>query len=107
MQAGNKKMNKSNQENVQHIFLIGAKGIGFYGGYETFVYKLTEHHQNERRVKYHVSCKANGQGCMDESALEGVKRINDNEFEFHNALCFKVRVKDGLGSAQALQYDIG
>lgn len=106
LQAGNKQMNKSNQEDVQHIFLIGAKGIGFYGGYETFVYKLTEHHQNEGRIKYYVSCKANGQGCMDESVLEGVRRINDNEFEFHNAFCFKVKVKDGLGSAQALQYDI-
>lgn len=28
------------QENeVQHVFLVGAKSLGAYGGYETFVYK--------------------------------------------------------------------
>ena len=31
---------------VQHVFLVGAKSLGAYGGYETFVYKLTEYHQN-------------------------------------------------------------
>ena len=25
---------------VQNVFLIGAKSLGAYGGYETFVYKL-------------------------------------------------------------------
>ena len=35
------------QENeVQHVFLVGAKSLGAYGGYETFVYKLTEYHQD-------------------------------------------------------------
>lgn len=33
---------------VQHIFIVGSKGIpGAYGGYETFVDKLTECHQGE------------------------------------------------------------
>lgn len=32
---------------VQNVFLIGAKSLGAYGGYETFVYKLTEYHQNK------------------------------------------------------------
>ena len=27
---------------VQHVFIIGSKSIGQYGGYETFVDKLTE-----------------------------------------------------------------
>ncbi len=31
---------------MQHIFLVGAKSLGAYGGYETFVYKLTEYHEN-------------------------------------------------------------
>ena len=39
---------------VQHVFLVGAKSLGAYGGYETFVYKLTEHHQNKKNIKYHV-----------------------------------------------------
>lgn len=33
---------------VQHVFLVGAKSLGAYGGYETFVYKLTEYHQNKK-----------------------------------------------------------
>ena len=46
--------------------------------------KLTEYHQNQKNIKYHVACKANGDGCMDETKVEGVTRINDHEFEFHN-----------------------
>ena len=49
---------------IQHIYLVGAKSLGAYGGYETFVYKLTEHHQNKENIKYHVACKANGDGCI-------------------------------------------
>lgn len=30
---------------VQHVYLVGAKSMGAYGGYETFVYKLTEYRQ--------------------------------------------------------------
>ena len=47
------------QKKVQHVFLVGAKSLGAYGGYETFVYKLKEYHQNEESIKYHVACKAN------------------------------------------------
>lgn len=47
---------------MQHVFLVGAKSLGAYGGYETFVYKLTEYHQNNNNLKYHVACKANGMG---------------------------------------------
>lgn len=35
---------------VQNVFLVGAKSLGAYGGYETFVYKLTEYHQNNPRI---------------------------------------------------------
>lgn len=69
-----------------------SKELGAYGGYETFVYKLTEYHQNKKNIKYHIACKANGDGCMDENRLEGMTRINDHEFEFHNAHCFKIDV---------------
>lgn len=75
---------------MQHIFIVGSKGIpGAYGGYETFVDKLTEYHQDHKELKYHVACKA---------AEEG-------EFEYHNARCFKVKVPN-LGSAQAILYDV-
>lgn len=73
-------------DKVQHVYLVGAKSLGAYGGYETFVYKLTEYHQNKENIKYHVACKANGDGCMDESKFDGVTKINDHEFELHNTV---------------------
>lgn len=77
-------------QNIQHVFIVGSKGIpGNYGGYETFVDKLTEYHQDEKRLKYHVACKAD----------------EDGEFEYHNARCFKVKVPN-IGPAQAIYYDI-
>lgn len=94
-----------NKADVQHVFLVGAKSLGAYGGYETFVYKLTEYHQNKENIKYHVACKANGDGCMDESKLEGAIRVSDSEFEFHNAHCFKIKIPQ-IGPAQAIYYDV-
>ena len=93
------------ENEVQHIFLVGAKSLGAYGGYETFVYKLTEYHQNKKNIKDHVACKANGDGCMDETKVDGVTRINDHEFEFHNAHCFKIDIPQ-IGPAQAIYYDV-
>lgn len=93
------------QNEIQHVFLVGAKSLGTYGGYETFVYKLTEYHQNNPHIKYHVACKANGDGCMDETRLSGVTRISDTEFEFHNARCFKIHVPQ-IGPVQAIYYDV-
>ena len=93
------------KKEIQHVYLVGAKSLGAYGGYETFVYKLTEYHQNNEKIKYHVACKANGDGCMDESKFEGVTEINDHEFEFHNAHCFKINIPQ-IGPAQAIYYDV-
>lgn len=77
-------------KDIQHVFIVGSKGIpGSYGGYETFVDKLTEYHQDEKQLKYHVACKAD----------------EDGEFEYHNARCFKVKVPD-IGPAQAIYYDV-
>ena len=95
----------NSKKEMQHVYLVGAKSLGAYGGYETFVYKLTEYHQNKENIKYHVACKANGDGCMDESKFEGVTKINDHEFELHNAHCFKIDVPQ-IGSAQAIYYDV-
>lgn len=75
---------------MRHVFIIGSKGIpGAYGGYETFVDRLTEYHQNHSELKYHVACKAQGKG----------------EFEYHNARCFQIKAPR-LGAAQAIFYDI-
>ena len=75
---------------VQHVFIVGSKGIpGNYGGYETFVDKLTEYHQDNPNLKYHVACKAK----------------DTKTFEYHNADCFNVKVPD-IGPAQAIYYDV-
>ena len=91
---------------AQHVFLVGAKSLGAYGGYETFVNKLTEYHQNNPKIKYHVACKANGSGCMDESKLSDVRKVSESEFVYHNADCFKIHVPQKLGPAQAIYYDV-
>lgn len=90
---------------IKHIFLVGAKSLGAYGGYETFIYKLTEYHKDNKRIKYHIACKANGDGYMDESKLNGAKQISENEFEYNNAHCFKIPLPN-VGPAQAIIYDI-
>ena len=92
-------------KDVQHVFLVGAKSLGAYGGYETFIDKLTECHQNNENIKYHVACKANGDGAMDETKVEGVTSISDDEFIYHNAHCFKIKIPK-LGPAVAIYYDV-
>ena len=75
---------------MQHVFIVGSKGIpGAYGGYETFVDKLTEYHQNYNEIKYHVACKG----------------TEKKEEEYHNARCFNVKVPN-IGPAQAIYYDV-
>ncbi|MEE8885791.1 MAG: DUF1972 domain-containing protein [Eubacteriales bacterium] len=91
---------------MQHVFIIGSKSMGAYGGYETFVDKLTEYHQDNPDIKFHVACKANGTGSRDESTLPGARTLNDHEFEYHNAHCFKIKMPEWMGEAQALYYDV-
>lgn len=75
---------------MQHIYIVGSKGIpGAYGGYETFVDKLTEYHQDHPSIKYHVACKS----------------TENSEFIYHNARCFKIKVPN-IGPAQAIYYDV-
>lgn len=93
-------------DEIQHVFLVGAKSLGAYGGYETFVSKLTEYHQNNQKIKYHVACKANGDGSMDPYKTVGAQIINDHEFTYHNAHCFRVKIPEKLGPAQAIYYDV-
>lgn len=95
---------------VQHVFVIGSKSIGQYGGYETFVDKLTEQHRYEPSIKYHIACKANGDGFMDETKLDGVEITKKNsdgsvaEFTYHNAHVFKIPCPN-IGPAVAIYYD--
>jgi rhamnosyltransferase len=77
---------------MQHVFIIGSKGIpARYGGYETFVDKLTEN-QKSHDIKYHIAC------AVDKAPEVG-------EFEYNGAQCFKV-LRKPIGPAQAITYDI-
>lgn len=74
---------------MKDIFIIGSKGIpANYGGFETFVEKLT-YGRISREINYHVSCMSN----------------NNNEFKHNNARCFNISVPN-IGSAKAVYYDI-
>ena len=76
-------------DKMKNVFIIGSKGIpANYGGFETFVDKLTEGKIN-KKIKYHVSCLAD----------------NNKEFEHNGARCFNVNVPN-IGPAKAVYYDI-
>lgn len=72
-----------------HIFILGSRGIpAHYGGFETFVEKLTTWRQDSR-IHYHVSCMAE----------------EDSEFDFKGVRCFKVKAPK-TGSAAPVIYDL-
>lgn len=74
---------------MKNIFIIGSKGIpARYGGFETFVDKLT-YYKKDEDIRYHVACLAD----------------DEKEFEYNGARCFNVKVKN-VGSAKAVLYDI-
>lgn len=89
----------------KHVFLIGAKSLGAYGGYETFINKLTEYHADNERIQYHVAVKANGFGSLAPEDMAGATVLSDSELLYHNARCFRVSVPEKLGAAQAIYYD--
>lgn len=90
---------------VTSPILIGAKSIGQYGGYESFIYKLLEYHKEKKNIRYYVYCKANGSGCMDITKLPGAQAKTTAEFIFCNARCFLIHVPQ-IGAAQAIYYDV-
>lgn len=74
---------------MKNIFIIGSKGIpAKYGGFETFVEKLTEY-KKDTRINYHVSCLSN----------------NYKEFIHNSARCFNINVPN-IGPAKAVYYDV-
>lgn len=80
---------------MQHVYIIGSKGIpARYGGYETFVEKLTAG-QKSSEIKYHVA-----------SRRDNTKLSQENDvFEYNNAEIYSVDVPN-IGPAQAIAYDI-
>lgn len=80
----------------QHVYIIGSKGIpAKYGGFETFVEKLTANKVN-KNIKYHVAC-----------TYENSKKssIIDKHFIYNGADCFNIDVPN-IGPAKAIYYDI-
>ena len=83
---------------AKSVFIIGAKCIGQYGGYETFLDKLTEVHAGDSSIQYYIVTKMNGDGAMDETKLSGVSIVRKNEagavssFRYHNANVVKLSV---------------
>ena len=77
---------------MQHVFIVGSKGIpARYGGYETFVDKLTEN-QSSDEIQYHVAC------AVDENGGE-------REFVHNGAHCFNITWRP-IGAARAIFYDL-
>lgn len=80
----------------QSVYIIGSKGIpAKYGGFETFVEKLTEY-QKDSNIQYYVAC------IRENSAKSG---ITDDQFEHNGAICFNIDVPN-IGPARAIAYDI-
>lgn len=81
---------------LKHVYIIGSKGIpANYGGFETFVEKLTEY-QVDQSIKYHVA-------CMSENSAKS--NIYEKHFEHNGADCFNVDVPK-IGPARAIYYDV-
>lgn len=83
------KRNPEYRTGKQQCFIIGSKGIpAHYGGFETFVEKLTQY-QHSNRLRYHVAC----------IGARGLR------YEYNGAKCFCVSVPD-IGAAKAVYYDL-
>lgn len=104
--CNNLKNNAIRKTEIQHVYIIGSKSIGQYGGYESFVMNLLQQHAKDKHIKYHVACKANGNGHMDLKKLPGAIAINEKEFTYCNAHCFMISIPEKIGAAQAIYYDI-
>lgn len=78
------------------VYIIGSKGIpAKYGGFETFVEKLTEF-QTDADIQYYVAC------MRENSAKSGIAQ---DTFEHNGAICFNIDVPN-IGPARAIAYDI-
>lgn len=85
-----------NNMKKKHVYIIGSKGIpAKYGGFETFVEKLTENQQLEN-IQYHVA-------CMEENSAKS--NISAKHFIHNGAECFNISVPS-IGPAKAIYYDI-
>ena len=81
---------------MQHIFIVGSKGRpAKYGGFETFVEKLTEN-QKDKNIQYHIACTKENN---DKSG------IVEKEFVHNGANCYTIDLPN-IGPAKAIYYDV-
>ncbi|MEY8462809.1 beta 1-4 rhamnosyltransferase Cps2T [Streptococcus merionis] len=81
---------------MRSVYIIGSKGIpAKYGGFETFVEKLTENRKN-KGIKYYVACTRENSSKSN---------IATSVFEHNEATCFNIDVPN-IGPAKAIVYDI-
>ena len=80
---------------MKHVFIVGSKGIPTkYGGFETFVDKLTEYQKSDD-IKYHVS------NIRDKATYDP-----DNvTYEYNGADCFTIKTRIS-SAAKAIFYDV-
>ena len=75
---------------MQHVFIIGSRGLpASYGGFETFVQELI-HHQVSKDISYHVACLSDTE--------------HRTHFNYEGADCFNIRAPK-LGPARVIAYD--
>ena len=91
---------------METIFLIGAKSIGNYGGFETFIKKMVEYFEEDNDLHFYVACKKNGQGYKDPRFIDKAIITSNDTFIYHKAECFQIHVPEFIGPAQAIYYDL-
>lgn len=76
---------------MQHVFIIGSRGLpAQYGGFETFVDQLVSH-QVSSEIQYHVACLSNDQAYQ--------------HFDYKGVDCFTIKAPK-LGPARVIAYDM-
>ena len=76
---------------MQHVFIIGSRGLpAQYGGFETFVDQLVSH-QVSPDIQYHVACLSNDQAYY--------------HFDYKGVDCYTIKAPK-LGPARVIAYDM-
>ena len=84
-------MNDLKGNSMQHVFIIGSRGLpAQYGGFETFVDQLVSH-QMSSEIQYHVACLSNDQAYY--------------HFDYKGVDCFTIQAPK-LGPARVIAYDM-
>ena len=84
-------MNDLKGNSMQHVFIIGSRGLpAQYGGFETFVDQLVSH-QVSPDIQYHVACLSNNQAYQ--------------HFDYKGVDCFTIKAPK-LGPARVIAYDM-